>query len=199
MKIIDITKKENIREAIESAVNSLKNGEIFIYPTDTIYGIGCDSDNKAALEKIFKVKRRCEAKQFIILVNSLEMTERIVFINKSAEEMMHKYWPGPLTLILNSRYKMEFAVSGEENKIAVRMPDNDFCLKLIEEYNKPVVSTSANIHMQEQGDFNSIVKTFGDDINLFIYNGEVESGLPSTIIDVTSEERKIIREGVLKI
>jgi L-threonylcarbamoyladenylate synthase len=197
MKIIDITKKENIPVAIENVIDYLNRGEIFIYPTDTIYGIGCDINNKNALAKIFRVKKRNESRQFIILVNSREMAERIAIINHSANELIEKYWPGPLTLILNT--KTESAVCGEGNTIAMRMPDNDFCLNLIEKYNNPITSTSANIHTKEQGDFNSIVHTFQNDINLYIYEGEAKAGLPSTIVDVTSNVRKVIRQGVLKI
>lgn len=197
MKIIDITGNKNISHAINDTIKCLEKGDIFIYPTDTIYGIGCDIYNRNALEKIMRVKKRNENKQFIILIHSLEMLEKIAIVTDDAHDLINKYWPGSLTLIFHAKNKMEEPVCGEENKIAIRMPDNDFCLELIRQYNNPIISTSANIHSIEQGDFNSIVETFKDEIDLFIFNGEVKSNLPSTIVDVTSGERIILRKGII--
>jgi L-threonylcarbamoyladenylate synthase len=90
-------------------------------------------------------------------------------------------------------------ILGDQNKIAIRMPSNEFCLELIKKYKKPFTSTSANLHSMHQGNFESIRNTFKEDVEVFIYSGEVNSFLTSTLVDLSEGNVKVIREGAIEI
>jgi L-threonylcarbamoyladenylate synthase len=196
-RIIDINDGQFFDSAIKESIKVLNAGEVFIYPTDTIYGIGCDIYNENALEKIADIKGRKELQPYIILISSFKMLNEFAVVG-DAKHIIEKYWPGPLTIILNSKIKLSKYIDNNAGKIAVRMPDNKFCLELVTRYNKPITSTSANIHAKKQGDFNQIVNEFKSQIDLFIYSGEVKSINPSTIVDLTEDKIKVLRKGAIE-
>jgi L-threonylcarbamoyladenylate synthase len=199
MEIINIQNRENIDVAIEKCIKSLKKDELIIYPTDTIYGIGCDVFCEIALEKIARVKNREKIQPYLILINSFDMLSDFAITNDLSSEIVKKYWPGPLTVLFKPRKLLSKYILGDQNKIAVRMPSNEFCLELIREYKRPITSTSGNLHSIPQGEFNMISDTFKEDVDVFIYDGEVKSSMPSTLVDLSEGDVRVIREGAIKI
>jgi L-threonylcarbamoyladenylate synthase len=127
------------------------------------------------------------------------MLGELVMVGDKRLERIKQYWPGPLTVILKSKIKVSKYIDNGTGKIAVRMPDNKFCLELITAYGYPVTSTSANIHTKEQGKLIDIYNEFKDKIELFIFDEEVKSFLPSTIIDCTGDDIKLVRSGAIKL
>ena len=198
-KVVDLTKETNYSNAIKNSIEVLKRGELLVYPTDTIYGIGSNIYDEDALKRIASLKERSSIQPYIVLISSFEMLEELVIIENKHLEIVKRYWPGPLTVILNSKIKVSKYIDNGNGKIAIRMPNNKFCLDLINAYGYPITSTSANIHTKQQGKLIDMYNEFKDKIELFIFDEEVRSSLPSTIIDCTGVDVKIVRSGVIKI
>lgn len=132
-------------EEIQHFATALKAGKTLLYPTDTVWGIGCDATNENAVKKIYQIKQRAESKSLIILVDSLEMLKIYVdAIPKKVIEILASATK-PTTIIYNSPEKLAKNIIAKDNTVAIRIVENDFCKALIKEFGKPIVSTSANI------------------------------------------------------
>jgi L-threonylcarbamoyladenylate synthase len=130
---------------IKNCLKVLEEGGIILYPTDTIWGIGCDATNPDAVLKIYRLKQRLERKSLIILLDKSEMLRHYVSnIPAIAWDLLEKI-ETPLTIIYPEAKNLANNVVAEDGTIAIRIVKNEFCIKLIEEFGKPVVSTSANI------------------------------------------------------
>lgn len=176
---------------IKKAAQILKNGGVVIFPTDTVYGIGCIYNNKEGLTRIYKIKNRPRKVPFPVLLSSVEQAGRVVEINKTAKKLMKKYWPGGLTIVLNS--------IDEKTKLGVRMPNSEITLSLIEESGSPIIGTSANFHGQKPvADFKSLDPKLTKLVD-FVVEGNCQKGQESTVIDTTGEKIRIIRQGAVKL
>jgi L-threonylcarbamoyladenylate synthase len=130
---------------LQEIVSELRKGSTILYPTDTIWGIGCDATNTKAVEKIYKVKVRDKTKSLIILVDSIEMLKNYVEeLPEIAIDLMKSYFE-PLTIIYPTSKNLAKNVVAEDGSVAIRIPHDDFCQKLLKEFGKPITSTSANI------------------------------------------------------
>jgi L-threonylcarbamoyladenylate synthase len=127
------------------------------------------------------------------------MLHELVVAEDKHLEIVKQYWPGPLTVILKSKIKVSGYIDNGNGKIAIRMPDNKFCLDLMNAYGYPITSTSANIHTKQQKKLVDIYNEFKNKIGLFIFAEEVQSFLPSTIIDCSGADVKLVRDGVIKL
>jgi len=134
----------NFTEDLRQALSVLIKGGIILYPTDTIWGLGCDATNQDAVEKIFKIKKRRESKSLIILVNGFTMLERYVRdIPEVAGEIL-EVSDKPLTIIYPKGKNLASGVCNEDGSVGIRVCNDDFCNELITRFRKPVISTSAN-------------------------------------------------------
>lgn len=133
-----------MQEEIIKGAEIIKNGGIILYPTDTIWGIGCDATNAEAIEKIFQIKKRPSSKSLIILVDSEKRLQDLVDVPAVAWELID-YSEKPLTIIYDNPKNLPQNLIAEDNTIAIRLTKDDFCKKLISKINAPLVSTSANI------------------------------------------------------
>ena len=185
-------------EGIEKTSQIIEKGGIVVFPTDTVYGIGCNPYNLNSVKKIYEIKSRTEIKSLPVLAYSLEIVKEITLIDKFTEKIIKKYWPGPLTLILtltDQKLKKSLKL---QNKIAVRIPDSKCTLKLLEKC-KLLVGTSANISgNSSHTNPDECIKNIKN-YDIFLNGGTITSKGESTIIEIENEEIKIIREGVLKI
>lgn len=138
-------KENNIIEIeIDNAVEVLKKGGVILYPTDTIWGIGCDATNKQAVDKIYQIKNREKNKSMIVLMeNSDQIKEYVKTIPSIAFELI-KNCERPTTIIYPGAIKLADNVIAADGSIAIRIPDNEFCKRLIKVFSRPIVSTSAN-------------------------------------------------------
>ena len=186
------------KEGIEKTSQIIEKGGIVVFPTDTVYGIGCNPYNLNSVKKIYEIKSRAEMKSLPVLAYSLEIVKEITLIDKFTEKIIKKYWPGPLTLILtltDQKLKKSLKL---QNKIAVRIPDSKCTLKLLEKC-KLLVGTSANISGNlSHTNPDECIKNIKN-YDVFLNGGTITSKGESTIIEIENEEIKIIREGVLKI
>jgi L-threonylcarbamoyladenylate synthase len=182
---------------LSKAITALLNGKVIVYPTDTLYGLGADIFNEDAVGKIFEIKKRPIDNPLPIAVSDLESLEKIAFIDKKTKHLTEAFLPGKLTLILNKKDCVPDIVTGGLNKIAVRIPNNDIALKILSEFG-PITATSANIHgTYTPGIISEISMQFREnDISLYLDVGRLE-GKPSTIVDLTDNKIKIVREGAI--
>ncbi|WP_369674678.1 L-threonylcarbamoyladenylate synthase [Nonlabens dokdonensis] len=137
------------REAINLAVTALKKGDTILYPTDTVYGLGCDASNYEAVQKIYDIKGADKKKSLIVLVDSFQMLEYIVEdVPEMAWEVL-KVNKKPLTIIYDRPKNVAENVIAEDDSIAVRVTNDPLCRSIIKKLRKPIVSTSANFHGEE--------------------------------------------------
>ena len=179
---------------MQSAYQTVKDGGIVIFPTDTVYGIGCDPYNKNSVSLLYKIKKREKTKPFPVLGYSKKELEKIAVFNSLATKIAEKFWPGPLTMILNVK-DADIQKSLElENKIAVRVPDNTCILSLLKEC-KVLVGTSANISDETSLIDPNDCETKISNYDLLIDGGTITSKGESTIVEIDGDKVKIVREG----
>ncbi len=171
-------------------IKEIKAGKIFIYPTDTIYGIGCNARDSEAVQKIREVKFR-DKKPFSVIAPSIQWIRRNLIVNKNAEKWLREL-PGPYTLILKLKNKK--AVAGEVSKdtLGVRIPNNWFS-ELVALAKVPFVTTSVNPTGQKHmTSLNSLDKTIKNKVDYIVYEGP-KKGKPSTVVNLTSKSEEILR------
>ena len=174
-------------------VNAYENGQIIAYPTDTVYGIGCNPFNKDSISKIYDIKNREGEKRFPILGFSKKELEKIVEFNTIAENISEKFWPGQITMLLPIRKEMSQRISNN-GKLAVRVPNNECVLAILEKC-KLIVGTSANISGEKSILDSNECKTKLPEIDILVNGGKITSLGESTIIDFVDDQLKVIREG----
>ena len=181
-------------EGIEKTNQIIKQGGIAVFPTDTVYGIGCDPYNEKSVEKIYEIKSRDITKPFPILTHSIETASKICHMDKFSKKIAQKFWPGQLTIILKVTDENLKKTLKLKDKIAVRVPNHKCTLKLLKKCNF-LVGTSANVsgHSPHTNPKDCFEKLQEQDI--FIDGGTIVSKTVSTIIEIVDEEIKIIREG----
>ena len=184
-------------DGIKKVVEIFKNGGVIVFPTDTVYGIGCDPYNENAVKKIYEIKSRDKIKSLPVLTYSIDIVKQIVMMDKLTEKIVEKYWPGPLTLILKLKdQKLKKSLNLEE-KIAIRIPNSECTLKLLKECNL-LVGTSANV--SGDSSFTDPQKCIENlkNYDAFVDGGTITSKGESTIIEIENEKIHVIREGALK-
>ena len=185
-------------EGIKKTSQIIEKGGIVVFPTDTVYGIGCNPYNENSVKKIYEIKSRTELKLLPVLAYSLNVVKEIALIDEFTEKIMEKYWPGPLTLILELTDQKLKKSLNLGNKIAVRIPDSKCTLKLLEKC-RLLVGTSANISGNSSyTNPDECIKNIKN-YDMFLNGGIIISKGESTIIEIENKEIKIIREGTLKI
>jgi len=179
---------------MQSAYQTVKDGGIVIFPTDTVYGIGCDPYNKNSVSLLYKIKKRKKTKPFPVLGYSKKELEKIAVFNSLATKIAEKFWPGPLTMILSVKDADIQKSLGLENKIAVRVPDNTCILSLLKEC-KVLIGTSANISDETSLIDPNDCETKISNYDLLIDGGTITSKGESTIVEIDGDKVKIVREG----
>ena len=195
-KIINI--KEFPEKALLVASNLYHSGKVFIYPTDTIYGIGGNPFDQTVVRRIAEIKGRNENKQFIWLINSIDNLLNYADINFEKHlDFLESIWPAPVSVILNLNERTKKIVDFET--VAFRIPKNDFCQALLKEIGQPLISTSVNRSGQEPANnFDELKQNFLEEVNSIIFSSEPVNQISSIIIDLTTEKPKLIREGSIK-
>ena len=136
---------DKMDEEIEKAVQALKEGKTMLYPTDTIWGIGCDATDRQAVEKVFALKKRPDSKSLIVLVSDESMLEEYVEEVPQIAYSLIEVNDKPMTIIYPKGKGFAENLLAEDGSVGIRIPKSDFCIRLIKRFRKPIVSTSANI------------------------------------------------------
>jgi len=194
-----------IRENLIDIVKSLRLGKVIIYPTETTYGIGCDAYNQKAVDAIYNIKNRPKDKPVLALVGTVAEAKRYLVWNSMLEDIANKYWPGPLTVRAHSTdegKKMAKGVIMPNGVIAIRVTTNKAASFLATLLGRPLVSTSANIYGDKEiYDSKILIDLFAErehQPDILLDYGVLPFHPPSTIVDVTGDSLKIIRQGEVK-
>lgn len=180
---------------INKAVEVLKNGGVIIYPTDTVYGIGCDIFNKEAIERIFYIKNEAESKLFSFICSDLKDIAKYAKVSDYAYRMMKHLLPGPYTFILPAAKPVPKKLWSKRKTVGIRVPNHNITLALVRELGNPIISTSVT---SRRGailmDPFEIKNIFNSQVDLMLASGNL-SGEPSSVVDLSSDEPKVIRAG----
>jgi len=183
--------------ALEEAINVLKKGGIILYPTDTIWGIGCDATNADAIDKIYALKQRVASKSLISLVSDFKMLQQYVEEVPEVAYDILKYANKPTTIIYDRPLRVAENLISDDNTLAIRVVRDPFCSKLIKKLKKPLVSTSANISEQPSpNNFKEISKEILEGVDYVVNLPLKNKGTkPSSIIKIGGDSTvKIIRK-----
>ena len=174
----------------------LNNGDVIIFPTDTVYGIGAKINDVTAMEKIFEIKERPKEKRLAVLCASLSDIAKIAYVTETAKKLVENFMPGGLTLILNSFEEIRNEFIGET--IAVRIPNHELAIRILS-VNGPMATSSVNTSGQApMNDYIDIFKQYSDKV-LYVYPNTMNSSkVSSTIVNLTTEEPTLVREGAIK-
>ena len=206
-----INKKDGNKEVVEFVANYLLSGKIIAYPTETVYGLGCDATNIRATKKINKLKGSEEKKQLLILVSDMKMANEFAVFNQAGLSLTKKYWPSVKNKTLESKGALTLILPTTEigkkifktKTIGLRISSNELAMSLVKKLGRPLVSTSANLIggvPAQSGQ--QVMDSFADhDLqpDLILDAGKLNKSKGSTIVDCTTENFKIIRQGDLKI
>lgn len=187
----------DVNKEIHNAFEIIKEGGIILYPTDTVWGIGCDATNEEAIKKIYALKKREESKSMIVLVNGERMMHQVFNEIPEVAWQILDFAEKPTTLILDKPKNVAKNIIAEDNSLAVRMVTEPFCFKLMERMKRPLVSTSANVSgMFTPKSFKEITPEIlkGVDYVVNLHHEKICSN-PSTIIKLTLDSQvKVIRK-----
>ena len=194
----DKLSRMSIEEDIKESLKTLRHGGIILYPTDTIWGLGCDPTNSDAVEKIFKIKSRAESKGLIILADGLSMIDRYVNNIPGIAYELADVSDTPLTIIYPQGKNLPAGVCNEDGSIAIRICHDEFCMELINRFRKPIVSTSANLSGKPSPvNFDEIENTIIDKVDYVVNyrQNDRSKGNASPVIKVNEDGTiKIIRK-----
>lgn len=185
--------------ALAEARRTLERGGAVAFPTETFYGLAVRYDDGKALSGLYKLKRRPRDKAMPLIAGE-KKTLRLVALPLTAvaEELAQRFWPGPLTMLTAAVQGLSDFLTGGTANVAVRIPGESFALRLARFLNTPLTATSANISGQAPADSpEKVIEYFGEDLDLLVDDGKTPGGKPSTIVDVTGEAVRIVREGVI--
>ncbi|MFH1478901.1 MAG: L-threonylcarbamoyladenylate synthase [Candidatus Omnitrophota bacterium] len=175
---------------IEEASRSLKDGKLVAFPTETVYGLGANLYDDSAIAKLYKVKNRPKDKPFSVAIGSVELLSELgISLSKKVKDMANRFWPGPLTIIVLDK---------DNRKVGLRIPSNKIALDLLRNVRIPISLPSANISGEKEPvSAEDVLAGLGDKIDMVLDGGSTEIGLPSTVVDTTSDDHKIVREGAI--
>ncbi len=193
----------DVKSAVRASSEVLKEGGVIVYPTDTVYGFGADATNEKAVSKLRMIKNRESTKLILVMVSDKEMLERYAVLTPLAEKIMKNFLPGPLTMILKTKEGVDDLkeIQSENKTVGFRIPDNKFCLELVKTFGRPITSTSVNISgMNQARNLSCMLSQLGgrsSDVDLVVDAGKIDRSEPSTIVDISGTDLKIVRKGAL--
>jgi len=186
------TSSKNFLLVLEKAAEIVLHGDVLIYPTDTVYGIGGDATSEKTVQRIKQIKKKTVNAPFSVIFSDIEMIKRYCEVNEWQEEMLKKYLPGPYTFILKEKINLP---TNQNSKIGIRMPESEFTCQLVKIVKKPIVTTSANLSGEQAPiDIEGIDKRLLKLADLIIDGGTTRYKGASTVVDLV--EKKTIRKGM---
>ena len=184
-------------ESIREAAATILKGGLVVYPTDTVYGLGCDPFDEEAVKKVADLKRRSKG-NFPVLVDSIEKAKKLGLVDGDAETLALRFWPGPLTIIVSSRVDFPAPIAGSDRTVGLRVPRRKDTLDFIEMCGGSLVGTSANISgSPSMRQAEEALKTFDGKVDLVLDGGSLSKNLESTVVRATSKRIDILRKGAV--
>ena len=186
-------------DAMDRVVEVLKNRGVIAYPTETVYGLGCDALCDSAVRRIVDLKGRDGGKPMLVLIGRVEDVDSLVVsVSPAARLLMDHFWPGPLTLVFEAAAPIPRILTGGMDTIGIRLSPDPVCRALLERFRQPLVSTSANLSGRPAAQSAAeVMAIFGGRIDLILDGGVRRLGVPSTVLNVADEPPRVLREGAI--
>ncbi|MDH3348589.1 MAG: L-threonylcarbamoyladenylate synthase [Desulfobulbaceae bacterium] len=196
-KILEINPDNPQPRLIKEVVDTLKKGGVICYPTDTMYGIGCDIKNAKAVKRVYQIKKRPKQKPFSFMCSGLKNISEYGHVGNTAYRIMRKNLPGPYTFVLSGSKLVPKIMLTRQKTVGIRVPDNPICLAIISLLGNPILNTSAT--MQEKPeilvhDSRDVEELFGSQLDLIVEGGPIYPD-PSTVISIIDDIPEILRHG----
>jgi L-threonylcarbamoyladenylate synthase len=187
------------RDAIQEAAKWILNGGLVALPTDTLYGLAADPFSADAIARVFAVKGRSAERALpLIASETSQVAEHLSRLSDTAQQLVDRFWPGPLTLLVPAPAALARDATGGTGKVGVRVPADVVARAICAEAGRPITATSANISGEPATpDPDEVERSLGDHLDLLIDTGRTHGGSPSTIVDVTGVEPVLVRAGAI--
>lgn len=199
VEVVRISPEAPEKHEVQYAAGFIQRGQVIGIPTDTFYALSADPFNLAAIQEVFAIKGRPEAKALPILVDSIEMALTLARdLPDSFLTLAHKFWPGALTLVVEATHRLPLKVTGNSGRVALRWSNSRIVTALIEGVGGPITGTSANLSgFPSCTNAGQIVKQLGDRLPLVLDSGDTGATLASTIVAVRGDDWSVVREGAV--
>ncbi len=202
MEIIKVNlfdKRELDPEIIQKAVTIIQRGGSIVYPTDTVYGLGVDALKIDCIERLFRIKKRPETKPVPVMITDIEMAKKLAFVDRKIERVLEAAWPGAITVVLEKRPIVPDILTAGKKTIGLRVPDCWFTQILMENLKQPITTTSANFSggppLISSAEVIKIFEKAYPRPDLILEAGRLPASPPSTVLDLTGPQPKILRVG----
>ena len=198
-RVLSVNPTQPEAEAIREASQVLTRGGLVAFPTDTLYALGASALDPRAIERVLMVKGRHHGKPLSVLLPSADLAGELAGeLPDAVRALMKAFWPGPLTVVLRASSKVPPALAAATGTVGLRVPAGAVARSLLATFGGPIVGTSANkTGGADPGDARAVQKAIGGQIDLILDAGRVALGIPSTVIDCTSQPARILREGAV--
>jgi len=190
---------QNPEPALSKAGEVLSYGGTIAFPTESFYGLGVDATNEKAIKQIFELKLRSSDQPLLLLISSVDDLDKIVEeIPGAAGKLIKQFWPGGLTIVFKAAQEISPLITASTGKVGIRLSSHPAATALAETLGKPITGTSANISGQPAcSTAFDVFESLGNKVNLILDGGKTQGSLGSTIIDVTVDPPRILREGMI--
>lgn len=198
-EIIRVDPKEPHVQDIDRVVECLADGQVIAYPTETIYGLGADVLNKKAVKRIYDLKARDYGLPVSILVSDMKMLRDIVAqIPDNALPLMRKFWPGPLTILFPASDAIPKGLVTNTGKVGIRISSHPVAAAIVGCFGRPITTTSANLSgFPPSLSIKHVQKYFGSKLSCIVDSGECEPSRGSTVVDMSEETMRVVRDGAI--
>jgi len=193
--LVSVNPQNPQQRHIHRIADALRQGGVIAYPTDTIYGIGCDIFNRKGVRKIYQIKQRDPRKPFSFICADLSDVSNYAQVSNFAYKIMRRHLPGPYTFVLEATRAVPDLLTTRQKTVGIRIPDNQIALSIVKELGHPLVTTSVNISGQDvMNDPYDIQQELGRNLDMVV-DGGIVSGDPSTVISLIDDRIELLREG----
>lgn len=180
---------------IEKTAEVLENGGLAVFPTETVYGIGVDAFNEAAIRALYEKKQRPFDKPLLMHISGTEMAEEVAYLDENARELIKRYSPGPLTLVVKRKPSVPSVAVSNGETVGLRFPSNKTFIEISKAFGKPIAATSANLSGFKSAVSAAELAAVKNIADIIIDGGACELGLESTIVSLVGKRPKILRLG----
>ena len=186
-------------DKIEEIAGVLQRDGVIVYPTETFYGLGANGFSAEAIKKVYRLKKREPLKPLSVVISDFSMLRQIISGDPlSFQQLISEFWPGPLTIIFKASPAVPIELLGEDGTVGVRLTEHHWVRTLVRQASFPITATSANISGKIPiSDPEKARELFEGEVDLFVDGGETKGLLPSTVVDLSGKEPRLVREGAI--
>jgi tRNA threonylcarbamoyl adenosine modification protein (Sua5/YciO/YrdC/YwlC family) len=186
--------------AIDAASLAVRRGELIVLPTDTVYGIGADAFDPAAVRRLLEAKGRGREMPPPVLISAATTLDALaVGVPGYARSLVEHFWPGPLTLVCTQQSSLQWDLGDTRGTVAVRMPDHDVALEILERTGPLAVSSANLTGRPPAANADEAEEMLGEEVAVIVDGGPARGDQPSTIVDVTGDQGRVLRTGALSL